>query len=376
MLMTDRTDFAAILFGKPFEALTCTDVQNALAALDESPAIEFKETFGNEKELKEGVLRSIVAFLNSNGYGILVLGVRDEKGEKRIAGISTKLVKGRNPAEVEGHLRNIVFNGLKSHPSATAPPLLHIKVFDCSEFGLGGGWLILIYVEKKADVLYYSEFDGSAYVREGSSTRRLSVAEAIQIAESKRKPIVVLLLEPLALELRSESGIMRFRLFLVNIGSKPSLMTSCTLCIPQSIGPNFAITDVYITITKGRGIKIYSPPLALPLDIFKNEKEFKVKIRLNYLSWSPLFPLHAQDQELEMSLHGELPDEVDLNFYAEIYTEETKTEEKYVVKLRKSKETIVKDFIIEDIKVVDYTGAVILERKNWDAKDLLKQAYS
>jgi len=136
-------------------------------------------------------------------------------------------------------------------------------------------------VEKKADVLYYSEFDGSAYVREGSSTRRLSVAEAIQIAESKRKPIVVLLLEPLALELRSESGIMRFRLFLVNIGSKPSLMASGTLYIPQSIGPNFAITDVITkgTITKGRGIKIYSPPLALPLDIFKNEKEFKVKIK-------------------------------------------------------------------------------------------------
>jgi len=34
------------------EALTCTDVQNALAVLDESPAIEFKETFGNEKELR------------------------------------------------------------------------------------------------------------------------------------------------------------------------------------------------------------------------------------------------------------------------------------------------------------------------------------
>ncbi|MCC6028329.1 MAG: ATP-binding protein [Archaeoglobus sp.] len=43
-------------------------------------------------------MRSIVAFLNSNGYGLLVLGVRDEKGEKRIAGISTKLVKGGNPA--------------------------------------------------------------------------------------------------------------------------------------------------------------------------------------------------------------------------------------------------------------------------------------
>jgi len=25
-------------------------------------------------------------------------GVRDERGEKRIAGLSTKLVKGRNPA--------------------------------------------------------------------------------------------------------------------------------------------------------------------------------------------------------------------------------------------------------------------------------------
>lgn len=99
-----------------------------------------------------------------------------------------------------------------------------------------------------------------------------------------------------------------------------------------------------------------------------------MNIRLNYpLAWPPLFPnlfllLHAQDQELEISLHGELPDEVDLNFYAEIYTEETKTEEKCGVKLRKSKEIIV-NFIIEDIKVVDYTGAVILERKNWDAKD-------
>jgi len=33
--MTDRADFAAILFGKPFKALTYTDVQNALAVLDE-----------------------------------------------------------------------------------------------------------------------------------------------------------------------------------------------------------------------------------------------------------------------------------------------------------------------------------------------------
>jgi hypothetical protein len=115
------------------------------------------------------------------------------------------------------------------------------------------------------------------------------------------------------------------------------------LRVPQSIGPNFAITDVYIT---ERGIKITS----LNVPIFKNEKEFKVNIRLNYpLAWPPLFPnlfllLSGRDQELEMSLHGELPDEVDLNLYAEIYTEETKTEEKYVVKLRKSKETIVKDF--------------------------------
>jgi hypothetical protein len=45
--MNDQADFAAILFGKPFEALTCTDVQNA--ALDESPAIEFKKLSGMKR---------------------------------------------------------------------------------------------------------------------------------------------------------------------------------------------------------------------------------------------------------------------------------------------------------------------------------------
>jgi len=94
---TNRYDFVTLLFGKPFGALTCRDVREKLATVHESSSIEFKETFESEKELKEAILKNVVAFLNtSEGRGLLILGIKDvrkERYEKKITGVPKDLVE-------------------------------------------------------------------------------------------------------------------------------------------------------------------------------------------------------------------------------------------------------------------------------------------
>ena len=59
-------------------------------------------------------------------------------------------------------------------------PRLLIKVFDCRECGLEGreGWIILVYVKRAFDALYYSKADNTAYQRGGGKIKRLALEEA------------------------------------------------------------------------------------------------------------------------------------------------------------------------------------------------------
>jgi hypothetical protein len=341
-----------LLFGKPFGALTCRDVREKLATVHESSSIEFKETFESEKELKEAILKNVVAFLNtSEGRGLLILGIKDvrkERYEKKITGVPKDLVGGRTSGEVEGYIREIVFSKLKSIPPFVAPPRLDVKVFDCkSDCELSrDGWLILVYVERKADALYYSEIDGNAYIREGSSTRKLSLMEVVQLIESKRKPMLVLLLEPRLEDL----GRLKCEVVLWNIGHKLASKVAGKLLICKSIGPNIVIKSVRI------GGWLSASPIQ------EIDQGFVMDFTVASPFRTPIFPgVRVTKGELEMILSNDFSDGALLNFYALIFTEETKTNEKCAIELCRNS----KSKSVMSLRVEDYIGTTLLERENW-----------
>jgi len=76
-----------LLFGKPIERLSCSDIRALVeVGASESPRLEFKEGAGNEGELRELIMKSVVGFLNSDARkGVLILGVRGrERAEKLV----------------------------------------------------------------------------------------------------------------------------------------------------------------------------------------------------------------------------------------------------------------------------------------------------
>jgi len=126
-------------------------------------------------------------------------------------------------------------------------PRLLIKVFDCRECGLEGreGWIILVYVKRAFDALYYSKADNTAYQRRGSETRQLTLEEAIRIVNAKRQPILLVFMKPAAME----GNRVKLELLVYNIGS-----------VPANVGTS--VVKVY------KKAKILSNNLEIDLNIF------------------------------------------------------------------------------------------------------------
>lgn len=128
-----------------------------------------------------------------------MLGTRDpSKPVERVKCLDKNLFKWNKAGQIEAHIRDTMLGNLKSIPRAATPQHLGVRVFDCRrDCGLGrDGWLILVYVERTSDAVYYSKIDNTAYTRRASTTQPLSLEETLTLVESKRKPIVILLLEP------------------------------------------------------------------------------------------------------------------------------------------------------------------------------------
>ena len=108
---------------------------------------------------------------------------------------------GENRDVVESKIRNWVFNYLAGIPPMIVAPRLLVKVLNCRDCGLEAreGWIVLIYIKKSFDALYYSKADNTAYQRRGSETRRLTLEEAIHIVNAKCQPIVLVFMEPVTI---------------------------------------------------------------------------------------------------------------------------------------------------------------------------------
>lgn len=225
------------LLGKDIEVIKCSEFLKRAETITESPYVELKSYHRQSwKEIREDLMKSTVGFLNGLGEGLLVLGF-DEKSRKptpipsealQLSGKTSKLV-------VESKLRDTILTGLKSIPPSRplSSPILKVKVLDAEECGLQErGYVILVYVARTFDALYYYGAN-LAYVRQGSTTRLLSLEEIFNIVEFKSKPVLVLLSTKPA---PAPSGGVRLNFVLKNLGTSPAMNAVIVMVIPKSLG--------------------------------------------------------------------------------------------------------------------------------------------
>jgi len=150
-----------------------TDIKDIIER-GESYRVEFKETFlwdvyqeEANKELKEEAAKEICAFANSDG-GTLIIGVKDENGE--IKGITRDLDtmrKGKDGFELQ--LNQVISDKLGDKFGSMYTRVRFEEV--------DGKTLCVVSVEPSSEPIYYGE-DEEFYVRQGSSSKKLTVGEA------------------------------------------------------------------------------------------------------------------------------------------------------------------------------------------------------
>ncbi|RLE37283.1 hypothetical protein DRJ17_06915 [Candidatus Woesearchaeota archaeon] len=127
-------------------------------------------------------------------------------------------------------IRDWIISGLKSVPYYLQPPFINIRIFGEDETK-SEGWVVLIYVRKRHDAVYYSALDGKAYQRKGTKTEEIDMMTFLSAVERKRQPIVYIE----ARDLIFKENSMEITLVFKNIGAKPAMTVDCILGINKSI---------------------------------------------------------------------------------------------------------------------------------------------
>ncbi len=172
---TQPTPPAADAFPAPLPAVpTPTRSLDDLIASGESGTLEFKSSlewdiYQNKANqgLRREVLKTLVAFLNSDG-GTLLIGVKDDG---TVLGIENDLKLQKNsPDKFLNHLTSLITDLIGAEFSP------HIKIrFD----DVAGQQICLVEVQRASDPAYYKGDKGSEmYIRFGSTSRQLDVKEA------------------------------------------------------------------------------------------------------------------------------------------------------------------------------------------------------
>lgn len=261
----DMATVAEAVLGKSVEALSCSELLEKLSAISESPYVELKSYHKQEwGKIREELVKSIVSFMNGPGAGLLILGF-DEK-EKRATPIpptALNLPDNVPKGSVEAKIRDTIIRDLKAVPPLPPYdfPVLKIRVFEAGECRLSeAGYIIVIDVAGKPYYLYY--FDSTAYIREGSRVRALSLYEVINIVEYKACPILVVI----ATKPTPIPGGLRLSFILRNLGSAPANNVAALLKIPKNLGDIRTSGHVTIVQDSPDALLIQITMLA-PLDI-------------------------------------------------------------------------------------------------------------
>ncbi|MCL7390035.1 MAG: ATP-binding protein [Thaumarchaeota archaeon] len=353
--MVAERSFDVILVGEPLERVACGKLLEFLQTAWESPAIEFKtwsgeRSGGYEEDSKSVILRSVSAFLNSSeGRGLLVIGVR---GKERFEGVECipRDEKFRSREAVEAFIRETIFSHIKALPDYRVPPLLKVKVFSCKEdCGLDqDGWLATIYVERRADSLYYYSIGGKdrAYIREGSRSRELRIDEMLQLIERKRRAIIVTILNPHIIN----DHTIELEALARNIGSKPAMYLHTRLAIIKD--------NINASLPQGTS-KVYVESVTYDGVLSKVRENqdstvFSFTSNPAWITHPVIFPyLDVGVGRVRLNLRSSLPDNVVkvlIPFESLTFTEDTVTYQLCVAVVTKSDvdeecNTIVKDYL-------------------------------
>jgi hypothetical protein len=353
--MIQQTEgFESLIHGKQLEKTKCDEVINSLKSTHESPLIELKEGVGDKNKLRRLILRSIVAFLNGEGRGSLIIGVRGKEEVKEIACIPRGIIaRDEDEAVIESFIRETIFSHLKGIPPPIVPPHLSIKVFDCKTGCNTGqdGWLVLIYIEKRADVYYYAQIGDEVIqsIRKGSSSRTPTPEEIIRLIEGKRKPLVLVFIKP-EIKTPQQAGL---NFILYNIGYKPSNYASGVVQITRYIEASTPMKSHLIRMRSQ-----YIGRSTVPRIIREEEDTIIVGLQHHQARHMPLIPQIIFDGgELVTMLEEPLPENstTRITFVAQIFTEETKTSQKCVALMSSGRVECECEIFIED-----YLGYPIL----------------
>jgi predicted HTH transcriptional regulator len=132
--------------------------------LGETQSVEFKKSLSLQKEAFE----SLCGMVNTNNAkGKVIFGVTPDNS---ICGIEP------------GNLDTVQKSLVQSIRNKFDPPIIcSVEILECDDKSL-----ILLQAERNRAVAYH-EYDGKAYIREGSSNRQLSYAEKQQLMTSRNR---------------------------------------------------------------------------------------------------------------------------------------------------------------------------------------------
>jgi ATP-dependent DNA helicase RecG len=132
--------------------------------LGETQSVEFKKSLSLQKE----ALEALCGMINtSNAKGKVIFGVAPDNS-----------ICGIEPGNFDTVQKSLV----QSIRNKFDPPIIcSVEILECD-----GKSLILLQAERNREVAYH-EYDGKAYIREGSSNRQLSYAEKQQLMTSRNR---------------------------------------------------------------------------------------------------------------------------------------------------------------------------------------------
>jgi hypothetical protein len=157
-------DFSTLIFGKPLAQVTLKDLQDFFKEpRTESDKLEFKSypnsvATGTAKELEKKVLKTICAFLNSEG-GILVWGAPEEKS---LAGSTEMICQGELTLNSERHEKDAFISKIANRIIPSPKGVLFHRVGDQGKYVYLFEVPASEYSPHQFENIYYMRMDGQS----------------------------------------------------------------------------------------------------------------------------------------------------------------------------------------------------------------------
>ncbi|MCL4420178.1 MAG: ATP-binding protein [Candidatus Thermoplasmatota archaeon] len=170
-------------FGKE-NGITEEDLRKLIGTFQETSLAECKTIARGSKISYDGIIKSVIGFLNKldGSGGLLIVGLSAQNGT----------IDGIQPINSEkfrqGPMRSKILNDVASIPGGVEKFSL-----DVLEVLVGGGWVELVEVHKvDPNAVFYSKSQNTSYIRRGDSTEPLDIGELFRLALIRSYPVVYL----------------------------------------------------------------------------------------------------------------------------------------------------------------------------------------